>query len=355
MVLLAAPRHDGIPTGGFRYNRLIAAALPEDRLRLCSVAETAELAGLPAREELAAEDVLLADSLFFSAPEAVEELRAAFSGALWMLVHYLPSLDPTLGPAEREERRRAEDRCLRCCDGAAATGPFTVRQLRRREACPPRVVTAEPGVERRFFAAAAEDGPPGSTAASSCGPAEDGPVMVTAANWSPLKNHRLLLPVLEELSGLPWRWRILGDCGRDGELCRRFSAEAERRGVAGRIALCGAKSPAETAEEMAAADIYLSPSLLESYGMSVAEAMAAGCAVAAADRGGTAELIRHGEDGLLCDPERPEQWRQALQRLLSRPAERRRLAAAARRRAEEFPSWEESAGRLLRGIGEGAE
>jgi glycosyltransferase involved in cell wall biosynthesis len=176
--------------------------------------------------------------------------------------------------------------------------------------------------------------------------------MLTAANWTPLKNHAALLPVLEQLREYSWQWRILGDCGEEPQLCRRFSEEAEERGFGERVELWGAVTLEATAREMGAADIYLSPSLLESYGMSVAEAMAAGCAVLAADSGGTAELIRHGEDGLLCGAEDAAQWREALERLLREPEERRRLGDAARQRAAGFPAWQEQAAKLLAAIEE---
>jgi glycosyltransferase involved in cell wall biosynthesis len=338
MVLLVAPKGNDIISGGYRYNELVSSRLPEHRFASRGIADPRELPEIPETAELSKNDAVLVDSLFFHYPEAVEELRSRHRGALWMLLHYFPSLDPTLAAGEAERLRGFEERCLRVCDGTAAAGVVTVRELERRREAPGRLVYAPPGIEPEFFAAANGRGGRADTK------------MITVANWTPLKNHAFLLPILEELKDRRWTWRIVGDCRPAPEVCGRFRLEADQRGFNGRVRVHGAERPEEVAKLLGRSDVYLSPSLLESYGMSTAEAMAAGCAVVASRSGGSAELITDEVDGLLCDPQEPEQWRKAVDRLLRSSAERRRLGAAARRTAEGFPGWDETARKLLRGI-----
>ncbi len=88
--------------------------------------------------------------------------------------------------------------------------------------------------------------------------------------------------------------------------------------------------------------------------MSIAEAMAAGCVVIAGRNQGTAELIKDGENGILCDPQEPEEWKNAFRRLAKSPEERIRLSSAAVRSAELLPSWEDTAKRLREAV-EGSE
>ncbi|MGM0431930.1 MAG: glycosyltransferase family 4 protein [Spirochaetota bacterium] len=100
-----------------------------------------------------------------------------------------------------------------------------------------------------------------------------------------------------------------------------------------------------------AADCLVFPSLYESFGMPILEAWAAGLPVAATKRGGPAYLIRHGENGLLFDPEAPARFEQSLKTAvislaLDREA-RQSYAAAGHREAFERYSWEMITDRLL--------
>ena len=70
----------------------------------------------------------------------------------------------------------------------------------------------------------------------------------------------------------------------------------------------------------------------EPFGMVVAEAMATGSAVVAANDGGPLEIIRHGVDGLLADPMSEVDFGAALAAVLSNPSVASRLGEAARER-----------------------
>jgi len=63
--------------------------------------------------------------------------------------------------------------------------------------------------------------------------------------------------------------------------------------------MAGARSGLDLAEHYASADMFLFPSLTETYGNVTPEAMASGLAVLAFDYAAGAELIRHGDNGLL--------------------------------------------------------
>jgi glycosyltransferase involved in cell wall biosynthesis len=76
------------------------------------------------------------------------------------------------------------------------------------------------------------------------------------------------------------------------------------------------------------------PERTEHFGLGIVDAMAASCVPIAINKGGPAEIIRHGQDGFLCDtlPEFCAYTRQ----LLADEARYRQMAEAARRRAGEF-------------------
>ena len=68
--------------------------------------------------------------------------------------------------------------------------------------------------------------------------------------------------------------------------------------------------------------------------MVVLEAMAARVPVVAANIGGIPDLIRNGENGLLCDPASAESMRTAVERMLCQPREAAAFADKARQDAE---------------------
>ncbi len=87
---------------------------------------------------------------------------------------------------------------------------------------------------------------------------------------------------------------------------------------------------------LAATDVLLLPSWQEAFGRIAIEAMAMGVPVVATDRGGPAEIVRPGVDGLLAPPRRPEEWARALGPLVDSAETRARMGAAGRERARDF-------------------
>jgi glycosyltransferase involved in cell wall biosynthesis len=97
----------------------------------------------------------------------------------------------------------------------------------------------------------------------------------------------------------------------------------------GRVVLHG--PAADVRPMLAATDVFVQPSHYEAFGLSVVEAMAAGCAVVATQVGGMAEYLRDGDNALLCPPHAPDALAAQIARALDTPA----LLQDLRRRARE--------------------
>jgi L-malate glycosyltransferase len=100
--------------------------------------------------------------------------------------------------------------------------------------------------------------------------------------------------------------------------------------VTERVTFAGERD--DVPEVLRALDILLCPSWEEPFGRSVVEGMAMELPVVATEIGGPAEVIRHGVDGLLLPPRRPELWAEAVERLAD-PAVREAMGQEGRRRA----------------------
>jgi glycosyltransferase involved in cell wall biosynthesis len=92
------------------------------------------------------------------------------------------------------------------------------------------------------------------------------------------------------------------------------------------------------------AEVLLLPSLFESYGLPIAEAMASGCPVLTADRYGTKEIA--GDAALLVNPESVEAIASGMQRLANEPELRSRLIAAGTERVRPL-TWARCAEQTL--------
>lgn len=125
----------------------------------------------------------------------------------------------------------------------------------------------------------------------------------------------------------------------------RLRALAEAVGVAGRIVWLGDVSQrAAVAAEYRRCDLFLHPSLFETFGNVVLEAMAARRPLVVAADTAPAELVTRADGGVVVPPDDPEATAAAVIALLEDAAQRRRLGENGRRFAAAM-SWTATAER----------
>ena len=95
-------------------------------------------------------------------------------------------------------------------------------------------------------------------------------------------------------------------------------------------------------------DVFVLPSLNESFSNSLMEAMACGCAVVASNVGGNPELVCDGENGVLFEAGNVDNLARRLELVLGDSMTRRRLGSAAVRRIRERYTKEASAESIRR-------
>jgi len=157
----------------------------------------------------------------------------------------------------------------------------------------------------------------------------------------PHKNHEMLLRAFRRLVDRSPTDHILVLVGRGVEYSVRGHAErlfsmARELGLGDRVVFTGAASQDELAVFYQSADVMVFPSRIESFGLPVLEAMAAGTPVISSSAHALSEVA--GDAALLVDPNSEEALTEAMARVLASPDLRRDLAARGRRRATAF-SW----------------
>lgn len=118
--------------------------------------------------------------------------------------------------------------------------------------------------------------------------------------------------------------------------------------LAGRVTFAGMVKHPQLVDYYRNADAVILPSLSETFGVSLIEAMSCGVPVIASAVGGMRELVQHETTGLLAPPGDPKALAEAILRLLKDPALAAALARAGRQRAQETFSWDQIAGNMLR-------
>ena len=150
------------------------------------------------------------------------------------------------------------------------------------------------------------------------------------------KNLRRLLEafaVVRTAAGRPVGLELAGGGCGPGEPLHRWAVE---RGLQQDVVFTGRIASDEVAAFMGRLDAFVHPSLEESFGLVIVEAMAAGVPVVAGRRSGAPPwLLEEGAAGLLVDVTDARAIARAMVRLVDGP-ERTALARAGRSRAEDF-------------------
>ena len=125
------------------------------------------------------------------------------------------------------------------------------------------------------------------------------------------KGHDVLLDAMVDLP------RAVLVIAGDGPLRADLEARAEAAGIADRVRFLGHLSDVSTLLDDA--DVFALMSRNEGLPLAIVEAMAAGLPVVATRVGGTAELVKDGETGILVEPGDVGAGRAALRRLVEDP------------------------------------
>ena len=148
-----------------------------------------------------------------------------------------------------------------------------------------------------------------------------------------LKQFPALVRALAALPVPAWTLVLVGEGNR-----APLQALAAELGVADRLVLA-------TSDDMglyySAADLYVSTSLTESFGLATLEALSAGLPVVCTAVGGVPEVV--GDGAWLIPAQDPRALTHALQTLLADPGERVRWAERARRRVQGWPTADQMA------------
>jgi len=150
-------------------------------------------------------------------------------------------------------------------------------------------------------------------------------VWLAAGRLAPQKGFAHLLDAVSALGER--HQRVLFAIAGEGPLRAELAAQIARLGLTQRVYLLGQVTGLDPL--MRIADGFVLPSVSEAMPYVLLEAMSHGRPVVATAVGGVPELVRNGENGVLCPPGSPEALARGLDYCLSHPDVARLMAAAA--------------------------
>lgn len=320
-------------TGGYAYGREIVAAMRRGGAAVKVLALPDGFPNPPSAVRESAAGMLhtipdgaavIFDGLACGAmPEETAALAAR--AKVVALVHHPLADESGLEEDASKHFFESEKRSLETVRHVIVTSAFTSIRLGDFGVGEDRITVIEPGTD---------------TAPLARGTAPAGPVtLLTVASVTPRKAYPDLLRALQPLSRLDWRLDCVGGLGMDRRHAQSVLAQAEPFGD--KVRFHGALPPDALPALYDQADLFVSPSHYEGYGMAIAEAAACGLPILAAS-GGAVPFTTAGKTAMLYDPGDVEALSAALKTLLVDPSARQALRERALSAREDLPTWDVS-------------
>jgi len=334
--VFAIPGDLASPTGGYAYARKILPLFEDYGVAITHLPlpgafphpSDADIEATRAALAAAPDDaILLIDGLALGA--LPPEMVAGLGRRIVALVHHPLGLETGLAEERRDALLRNEAAVLSHCARIVVTSRLTADVLGDAFGVSPAVISiAEPGTDPAPQARGSEEGEPLS--------------ILAVGAVSPRKAYTILVEALSVLTHRPWRLTIAGSSDRDPAALEELRRVIASHALEDRVVLTGEVSDDALDAFFHQADIFVSSSLYEGYGMVLAEAMARGLPMVVST-GGAAAQTAPDDAAIKVPPGDVYRLRSALSRVISEPATRHRLAQASLEAGRGLPRWNEAA------------
>jgi len=157
-------------------------------------------------------------------------------------------------------------------------------------------------------------------------------VLVTVGRLVARKAVSQLVDVVAELADPSVRLVVIGD----GPLQKALQDQARKQNVSGQVIFAGFVDEQRKIDLLNAADLYVSTSQHEGFGLVFLEAMAAGLPVVCYDHGGQSDFLEHGITGSLVTLNHRDAFLRECVALLESPQRRRQISQENLSRVEKY-------------------
>ena len=159
------------------------------------------------------------------------------------------------------------------------------------------------------------------------------PYIYASGQLLPVKGMRFLVDAFARVAPSRPEWDLV--LGGRGPERAPLDAQVRARGLAPRIRFIDWLSREVYTDVLSHASFFVLPSLAETFGTVILDAMASGKSVVATDIPGPRDVVVNGETGLLVPPADPDALASALARLMDDAGQRARMGKEGARQARE--------------------
>jgi glycosyltransferase involved in cell wall biosynthesis len=274
--------------------------------------------------------ILLEDQALSGAVGLANYYGRKYRGARVSLITYHLVFNIWRNPVRRWVRRLVEGIVARGADVVIASSQSTRRELLDLGIRDDRVAVVPLGLR----SSTVDRGPTRSERI------DDAIRLLSVGTVEPRKGLEYLLRALGRLLDYSWQFDIIG--GFDAAHHLVLVDLTRSLGISDRIHFHGRVIDEELEAFMGEADVYVSPSLGEGFGLAVLEAMDRALPVVVAGAGALPELVEHERTGLVVPPEDVPALTDALRRVMADSELRRRLGRAAAAEVNGRYTWEQT-------------
>jgi len=326
-------------SGGSMYNGAIVQRLQRDALgrRFLHPLQSPVNTLVQHCEAWSPRCALVLDGLYVSMPAFKASLQQflPYAQRTHLMLHYLESMNTYYTAEAKAALWTGEQLWLNAVRGIIVPSRQLREHLVRQGIAPAKMTVACPGIAK---VPACRLPPPRLLSDN------DLITLVAVGTLSKGKGQLEVVRMLAQMPAARFRLHLIGDCEQNASYTEAMRALIQRSHLQERVIVHGSVPQPALFTLLPQCDLYLSASNYESYSMATAEAVAHGLPVVAYATGAIGDWIEDGVNGMLIEVGKPEQFFQALHRLLTEPHTLNQLRhnAWARTANLAFNSWNDT-------------
>ena len=284
-----------------------------------------------------AQCVFVLDGLYLSIPAFRASLQQflPYAQRTYLMLHYLESMNTYYTAQTKAALWTDEKRWLRAVQGIIVPSRQLREYLARQGIDKEKIAVATPGIEKV---------PACRLPHPKILSANDPITLITVGTLSRGKGQLDVVHMLAQMQATNFRLHVIGDCEQNASYTEEILSLIKQSHLQETIIVHGSIPQQALFELLPQCDLYLSASSYESYSMATAEAVMHGLPILAYATGAIGDWIEDGVNGLLIELGKPEQFSQALRRLLTERHALNQLRhnAWARTANLAFNSWDQT-------------
>jgi glycosyltransferase involved in cell wall biosynthesis len=281
--------------------------------------------------------VFVLDGLYLSVPEFKASLQQflPYAQRTYLMLHYLESMHTYYTAQAKAALWAGEQLWLQAVRGIIVPSRQLREHLAQQGIDQAKITVASPGIAQV---------PAGCLSRPGVLSANDPVTLIMVGTLSRGKGQLDVVHMLTRMPAAHVRLHLIGDCTQNPSYTEEIRTFIQHSHLQDAVIIHGSMPQQELFELLPQGDLYLSASSYESYSMATAEAVAHGLPVLAYATGAIGDWIEDSVNGRLIELGQPEQFFQALRRLLTERDALNQLRhnAWARTASLAFSSWDET-------------